>query len=89
MNGRPRVVDKAAVLQVIHDTVTISPSELAKSLNIGRATVYHRLKEINQEKVYQALEVITEADPKPTETDFTIFNKIPVIERYVETLQYM
>jgi DNA invertase Pin-like site-specific DNA recombinase len=55
LSGRPRVVDKAAVLQVIHDSVTISPSELAKSLNVDRATVYRRLKEISQEEIDQAL----------------------------------
>lgn len=89
MSGRPRVIDKAAVLQVIHDRVTTSPSELAKNLNVDRATVYRRMKEINQEEIDQALGVIAEGDLKPTETDFTIFCKIPEVKRYAETLQYI
>lgn len=84
-----RAIDKAAVLQVIHNCVTTSPSELAKNLNVDRATVYRRLKEINQEEIDQASGVITEGDLKPAETDFTLFCKIPEIERYAEILQYM
>ena len=84
-----RAIDKAAVLQVIHNCVTTSLSELAKNLNVDRATVYRRLKEINQEEIDQASGVITEGDLKPAETDFTLFCKIPEIERYAEILQYM
>ena len=76
LSGRPRVIDKAAVLQVIHDRVTTSPSELAKNLNVDRATVYRRMKEINQDEIDQALGAITEGDLQPAETDFTIFCKI-------------
>jgi len=50
LNGRPRVIDKVAVLQVIHDRVTKSPSELVKNLNVDRATVYRRTKRLNQEE---------------------------------------
>jgi len=50
VSGRPRAVDKAAVLQVIHDSVTFSPSELAKSLNVNRATVYVELRRSNKKK---------------------------------------
>ena len=67
MSGRPRVVDKVALLQVIHDTVTVSPSELAKSLNVARATVYRIMKEISQEEIDQALGIITEGELKPAE----------------------
>ena len=59
MSGRPRAADKAAVLQVIHDTLTFSPSEIAKSLNVARSTVYRRMKEIKQEEIDQALGIST------------------------------
>jgi len=89
MSGRPRAVDKAAVLQVIHDTVTISPSELAKSLNVARATVYRRMKEINQEEIDQALGIITEGELKPAEMEWELFQKFPDVKKYIETLQYV
>jgi len=89
LSGRPRVIDKAAVLQVIHDSVTISPSELAKNLNVARATVYRRMKEINQEEIDQALGMITDGDLKPAEMEFDLFSKIPEVKRYTETLQYV
>jgi integrase len=89
LSGRPRAVDKAAVLQVIHDTVTVSPSELAKSLNVGRSTVYRRMKEINQEEIDQALGIITEGELKPAEMKWELFQKFPDVKKYIETLQYV
>jgi len=89
MTGRPRATDKAAVLQAIHDQVTTSPTELAKNLNVNRATIHRRLQEIKQEEINQALGVITEGNLKPAETDFTVFCKIPEVKRYSETLRYM
>jgi integrase len=89
MSGRPRVVDKTAVLRVIHDTVTISPSELAKSLNVARATVYRRMKEINQEEIDQALGLIEEGELKPAEMKWELFQKFPEVKKYIETLEYV
>jgi len=89
MSGRPRAVDKAAVLQVIHDCVTVSPSELAKSLNVNRATVYRRMKEIKQEEIDQALGIITEGELKPAEMKWELFKKFPDVKKYIETLQYV
>jgi hypothetical protein len=89
MSGRPRAANKAAVLQAIHDSVTVSPSELAKSLNVDRATVYRRMKEINQEEIDQALGIITEGELKPSEMEWELFKRFPEIKKYIETLQYV
>ena len=89
MSGIPRVIDKVAVLQVIHDRVTKSPSELVKNLNVDRATVYRRMKEINQEEIDQALGVITEGDLKPADMQFDLFSKILEVKRFAETLQFV
>jgi len=89
LSGRPRAVDKAAVLQVIHDTVTVSPSELAKSLNVARATVHRRMKEIKQEEIDQALGIITEGELKPAEMEWDLFRRFPEVKKYIETLQYV
>jgi hypothetical protein len=89
MSGRPKAVTKAEVLQVIHDTVTVSPSELAKSLNVNRATVYRRLKEIKQEEIDQALASITEAELKPAEMEFDVFFTIPKVKEFYESLRYL
>jgi integrase len=89
LSGRPRAVDKATILQTIHESVTISPSELAKSLNVGRSTIYRRMKEINQEELDQALGIITEGELKPAELEWELFQKFPDVKKYIETLQYM
>ena len=89
MSGRPQAVDKAAVLQVIHDSVTVSPSELAKSLNVARATVYRRMKEIDQEEIDQALGIITKGELKPAEMEWDLFRRFPEVKKYIETLQYV
>jgi len=89
MSGRPRAVDKAAILQVIHDAVTVSPSELAKSLNVGRSTVYRRMKEIKQEEIDQALGIITEGELKPSEMEWHVFRRFPEVKKYIETLLYV
>jgi integrase len=89
VSGRPRAVDKAAVLQAIHDGITVSPSELAKSLNVGRSTVYRRMREINQQEIDQALGIITEGELKPSETEWELFQKFPEIKKYLETLLYV
>jgi integrase len=89
MSGRPRAADKAAVLQAIHDSITVSPSELAKSLNVGRATVYRRMREINQQEIDQALGIITEGELKPSEMSWELFKKFPEIKRYIEALRYV
>jgi integrase len=89
MSGRPQAADKAAVLQVIHDTITTSPSELAKSLNVGRSTVYRRMKEIKQEEIDQALGIIIEGELKPSEMESDVFKRFPEVKKYIETLQYV
>jgi hypothetical protein len=89
LSGRPRVIDKAAVLQVMHDRLTISPSELAKTLNVARATVYRRMKEIKQEEIDQALGGITEGDLKPAEMEFDLFCQIPEVKAFYESLRYL
>ena len=89
MSGRPRAVDKLAVLQAIHDGITVSPSELAKSLNVDRATVYRRMKEIKQEEIDQALGSITEGELKPSEMKWAVFKRFPEIKKYLETLLYV
>ena len=89
LSGRPRAADKAAVLQAIHDSVTISPSELAKSLNVARATVYRRMKEINQEEIDQALGIITEGELKPSEMEWELFKRFLEVKKYIETFQYV
>jgi integrase len=89
MSGRPRAVDKAAVLQVIRDTVTVSPSELAKSLNVNRATIYRRMKEINQEEIDQALGSTSEGELKPSEMEWDVFRRFPEVKKYIETLLYV
>jgi len=89
LSGRPRAVDKAAVLQAIHDSVTVSPSELAKSLNVGRSTVYRRMNEIKQEEIDQALGIITEGELKPAEMEWGVFRRFPEVKKYIETLLYV
>jgi integrase len=89
MSGRPRAMDKLAVLQAIHDGITVSPSELAKSLNVDRATVYRRMKEIKQEEIDQALGSITEGELKPSEMKWAFFKRFPEIKKYLETLLYV
>lgn len=89
LSGRPRAIDKQAVLQVIHDSLTVSPSELAKSLNVARATVYRRMKEINQEEIDQALGIITEGELKPSEMEWELFKRFPEVKKYIDTLQYI
>jgi DNA-binding Lrp family transcriptional regulator len=89
MSGRPRAADKAAVLQVIHDTVTVSPSEIAKSLNVARATVYRRMKEIKQEEIDQALGISTAGDLKPSEMEFDVFKLLPEVKEFYESLRYL
>jgi transcriptional antiterminator len=80
MSGRPKAATKAEVLQVIHETVTVSASELAKSLNVDRATVYRRLKEINPEEIDQALGVNEKSKLTPAEKEFRVFFTIPKVK---------
>ena len=89
MSGRPKAATKAEVLQVIHDTVTVSASELAKSLNVNRATVYRRLKEINQEEIDQALGVNEKSKLTPAEKEFKVFFTIPKVKEFYESLRYL
>ena len=89
MSGRPRAVDKTTVLQVIRDSMTVSPSELAKTLNVNRATIYRRMKEIKQEEIDQALGIITDGELKPAEMKWELFQKIPDVKKYIETLLYV
>jgi hypothetical protein len=89
MSGRPKAATKAEVLQVIHDTVTVSPSELAKSLNVNRATVYRRLQEINQEEIDQALGINENSQLTPAEKDFKVFCTIPKVKEFYESLRYL
>jgi DNA-binding Lrp family transcriptional regulator len=89
MSGRPKAATKAEVLQVIHDTVTVSPAELAKSLNVDRATVYRRLKEINQEEIDQALGINESSKLTPAEKEFRVFLSIPKVKEFYESLRYL
>jgi DNA-binding Lrp family transcriptional regulator len=89
MSGRPKAATKAEVLQVIHDTVTVTPAELAKSLNVSRATVYRRLKEISQEEIDQALGVNENSQLTPAEKDFKVFCTIPQVKEFYESLRYL
>jgi transposase len=89
MSGRPKAATKAEVLQVIHDTVTVSASELAKSLNVGKSTVYRRLKEIDQEEIEQALGVNENSKLTPAEKEFKVFMTIPQVKKFYESLKYL
>jgi DNA-binding Lrp family transcriptional regulator len=89
MSGRPKAATKAEVLQVIHDTVTMSPSELAKSLNVNRATVYRRLQEINQDEIDQALGINENSKLTPAEKEFKVFCTIPKVKEFYESLRYL
>jgi hypothetical protein len=89
MSGRPKAATKAEVLQVIHDTVTVSPAELAKNLNVGRSTVYRRLKEISQQEIDQALGVNEKSKLTPAEKEFRVFFTIPQVKEFYESLRYL
>ena len=89
MSGRHKAATKAEVLQVIHDTVTVSASELAKSLNVNRATVYRRLKEINQKEIEQALGINEKSKLTPAERNFRVFFTIPKVKEFYESLRYL
>ena len=89
MSGRPKAATKQEVLRVIHDNVTVSASELAKSLNVGKATVYRRLQEISQQEIDQALGVNESSKLTPAEKEFKVFYTIPKVKEFYESLRYL
>ena len=85
--GRPRAVRREELLYAIRKYGTTSESELAKKLNVGRTTIWRRLQEIPQKKIDAVLKELSETKLKPSQYDWKVFFKIPVIEAYEEKLR--
>jgi len=86
--GRPEAATKQQVLQAIHDWKTTSATEIARQLNVARATVYRRLQHVSAREISEALGIIREAELKPAEMQYTIFRKIPDISSFYDTLRF-
>jgi len=74
-DGRPRKVSKEKLLDTIRELGTIKPSELAKILNVSRATIYRRLEEISEDEKSVALK---EAKPSEGIEQLTLGSNIKV-----------
>ena len=85
--GRPRAVSREQILCAIRKYGTTSESELAEKLNVGRTTIWRRLQEIPQEKIDEVLKELSETKLKPSQYDWKVFLKIPVVEEYEEKLR--
>jgi len=85
--GRPRAVRREQLLRAIRKYATTSESELAQKLKVGRTTIWRRLQEIPQEKIDEVLKELSETELKPSQYDWKVFQKIPVIEAYEEKLR--
>jgi integrase len=86
--GRPQAATKQDVLKAIHDYKTTSASKLAKQLSVARATVYRRLQEINANEISQALGIIREAELKPAQMQYAVFQRTPEINDFYDALRY-
>ena len=90
MSGRPKAVDKVAVLQAIHECKITSPYEIAEKLGCGKSTIYRRMGEISQNEIDEALGLVSEAAAsKPVEQKWDVFRRLPEVKKYIETLLYV
>ena len=85
--GRPRAVSREQLLYAIRKYATTSETELAEKLNVGRTTIWRRLQEIPQKKIDAVLKELSETELKPSQYDWKVFLKIPMIEEYEEKLR--
>jgi len=85
--GRPRAVGREQILRAIRKYGITSESELAEKLNVGRTTIWRRLQEIPEEQIDAVLKELSETKLKPSQYDWKVFLKIPVIEDYEEKLR--
>jgi len=86
--GRPKAVTKEQLLHAIEMYATDSPTILAKKLNVSRKTIYHRFEEIPRKKIDRILMTLADSTLTPAEMDFTVFEQIPIVQRYRELLTY-
>jgi integrase len=86
--GRPQAATKQQVLKAIHSHKTTSASELANHLNVTRTTIYRRLQKISPNEINEALGIIFEEELKPAQMHYDIFQKIPEINDFYETVRF-
>ena len=75
--GRQQAATKQDVLNAIHNHKTTSATEIAKHLNVARATVYRRLQQISPSEISVALGVVHETELNPAQMQYKVFQNIP------------
>jgi len=86
--GRRRAVTKEQLLNAIEMHATDSVTTLAKKLNVSRVTIYTRLEEIPRKKIDKILMTLADSTLTPAEMDYSVFEQIPIVQRYREILMY-
>lgn len=86
--GRRRAVTKEELLHAIEMYATDSVTTLAKKLNVSRVTIYTRLEEIPRKKIDRILMTLADSTLTPAEMDYSVFEQIPIVQRYREILMY-
>jgi hypothetical protein len=85
--GRPQTLSTEDLIDSIKLYATTSETELSKTLNVSRQTIYRKMKQIPKETIVTIFNELSQSDLKPYQMSYEGFLTIQEVEQFKKALE--